>query len=107
MPQHARPRPRRWGVERRLLVGRALRGWPVAILTPQLSHACWLAFTAHTPQVLAAAAPVTLTCLARFSSGMLADLLWSYAATGVRDEALLDGVVQVCVFLLVCFVAGM
>lgn len=31
-----------------------------------------------------------LGCLSHFNAGMLAELLWSYAATGVRNEALFD-----------------
>jgi hypothetical protein len=54
------------------------------------------------PQVLAAAAPAAVACLPRFNTGMLADLLWSYAAVGVRDEALVDAVAQVCACVRLC-----
>jgi len=39
--------------------------------------------------VLTAAAPAATACLDRFSFGMLSDLLWSYAAVGIRDQDLL------------------
>lgn len=46
-------------------------------------------------QMLADAAPAALNSLPRFSVGMLADLLWSYAAVGVKDDALLTAAAQV------------
>lgn len=47
--------------------------------------------------MLADAAPAALNSLPRFSVGMLADLLWSYAAVGVKDDALLSAAAQVSI----------
>lgn len=63
-----------------------------------LSDLTW-AFAAsrqpNAPTVLGAAAAPAAACLERFSLGMLADLMWSYAAVGVRDDELLAAAAKV------------
>lgn len=63
-----------------------------------LADLTW-AFAASKPPsaaaVLQAAAPAAAACLARFSCGMLSDLLWSYGSVGVRDEELLNAAAEV------------
>jgi hypothetical protein len=63
-----------------------------------LSDLTWAFAAARQPNaaaVLAAAAPAAVSCLERFSAGMLADMMWSYASVGVRDEALLAAAAKV------------
>jgi hypothetical protein len=63
-----------------------------------LSDLTWAFAAARQPNaaaVLAAAAPAAAACLERFSAGMLADTMWSYASVGVRDEALLAAAAKV------------
>jgi hypothetical protein len=63
-----------------------------------LSDLTWAFAAARQPNaaaVLAAAAPAAAESMERFSAGMLADMLWSYASVGVRDEALLAAAAKV------------
>jgi hypothetical protein len=63
-----------------------------------LSDLTWAFAAARQPNavaVLTAAAPAAAACLERFSAGMLADMLWSYASVGVRHEALLAAAAKV------------
>jgi hypothetical protein len=50
----------------------------------------------HAVQVLAAAVPAVMNCMARFSVQMLADILCSYAEIGLKDDTLLQAAAQVC-----------
>jgi hypothetical protein len=66
-----------------------------------LSDLTWAFAAARQPNaaaVLTAAAPAAVACMERFSAGMLADMMWSYASVGVRDEALLAAAAKVCVY---------
>jgi hypothetical protein len=63
-----------------------------------LSDLTWAFAAARQPNaaaVLTAAAPAAVACVERFSAGMLADMMWSYASVGVRDEALLAAAAKV------------
>lgn len=59
------------------------------------SALCWLCTAI---QVLSAAAPLVTSCITRFSLGMLADLLWTHASVGVKDEELLNAAALVSTY---------